>query len=104
MNKVERHEQTMYAKLEAEQQTPVMNLGMTPGQFEVPPPLPVMDEPDVYVVHLDAMETNTRRNYVRDHMRAALIYISEYAGAQKIRTENKYCNEDLLVCLRAVFG
>ena len=94
----------MHAKLEAEQQTPVMNLGITPGQFEVPPPLPVMDEPDVYVVHSDAMETNTRRNYMHDQMRAALIYISEYAETQKMRTENKYHDEDLLVHLRAVFG
>ena len=50
------------------------------------------------------METNTRRNYVRDRMRAALIYISEYAETQRMRTENKYCDVDLLVRLRAVFG
>ena len=94
----------MHAELEAEQQTPVMNLGLTPGQFEVPQPLPVMDEPDVYVVRSDAMETNTRKNYMRDWMRAALIYISEYAETQKMLTENKYRDEDLLVCLRAIFG
>ena len=104
MNKVERHGQTMHAELEVEQQTPVMNLGIIPGQFKVPPSLPVMDELDVYVVHSDAMETNTRRNYVRDRMRAALIYISEYAETQKMWTENKYRDEDLLVRLRAVFG
>ena len=46
----------MQAKLEVEQQTPLMDLGRTPGQFEVPPPLPAMDEPDVYVLHPDAME------------------------------------------------
>ena len=94
----------MHAELEAEQQTPVMNLGRTPGQFEVPPPLPVLDEPDIYVVHLDAMETNTRKNYMRDRMWVALIYISEYAETQKMLTENKYHDEDLLVCLRAIFG
>ena len=104
MNKVERHGQTMHAELEVEQQTPVMNLGIIPGQFKVPPSLPVMDELDVYVVHSDAMETNTRRNNVHDRMRAALIYISEYAETQKMWTENKYRDEDLLVRLRAVFG
>ena len=58
----------MQAELEAKQQIPVMDLGRTPGQFEVLPPLPVMDEPDVYVIHPDAMETNTCKNYMRDHM------------------------------------
>ena len=78
INKMEQHGKTMHAELEAEQQTPVMNLGLTPGQFEVPPPLPVMDEPDIY---------QTFGCY--DRMRAALVYISEYAETQKMLTENK---------------
>ena len=93
----------MHAELEAEQQMAVVNSQTTLTQFKVPPPLPVMDEPDVYVVHLDAMETNTRRNYVRDRMRAALIYISEYTETQKMWSEKKYRDEDLPVHLRAVF-
>ena len=80
-----------------------MNLEITLGWFEVPPPLPVMDEPDIYIVHSDAMETNNRRNYVCDRMQVALIYISEYAETQKMRSEKKYRDEDLLVHLRAVF-
>ena len=64
MNKVEQHGWAMHAELEAEQQRAVVNLQTTPAQFKVPPPLPVMDDPDVYVVHPDAMETNMRRNYV----------------------------------------
>ena len=104
MNKIERLGQIMQAELEAEQQTPVMLLGRTPGQFEVPPPLPMMDEPEVYIIQPDAMNMNMHKNYVRDHMRAALIYISEYAETQKMLSENKYRQEDLLVQLRAVFG
>ena len=104
MDKVEQHGQTMHAELEAEQQTPVMNPGRAPGQFEVPPPLPALDEPDVYVEHSKPMETNTRKNYMCNQMQAALIYISEYAETQKMLTENKYRDEDLLVHLRAVFG
>ena len=68
----------MWAELEAEQQTPLVNIRRSPNQFEVPPPLPAMDEPDVYVLQPDVMQVNTRKNYVRDRMRAALIYISEY--------------------------
>ena len=36
--------QIMQAEFEAEQQTPVMSLQRSQGQFEVTPPLPVMDE------------------------------------------------------------
>ena len=94
----------MEAELEAEQQTPLMDLGRTPGQFEVPPPIPAMDEPEVYVLHPDAMETNTRKNYVHDRMQATLIYISEYAEIWRMMMENRYRNEDLMIHLRAIFG
>ena len=63
-----------------------------------------MDEPAVYVLHPDVMEVNTRKNYVRDRMRAALIYISEYVETKRMMTEGRYNNEELLVRLRAVFG
>ena len=104
MHQVERNGQAMRTELEAEQQTPLIDMRRTPGRFEVPPPLLVMDNPDVYVIHPDVMETNTRKNYVRDRMRAALIYISEYAETQRMLTENRYRNEDLMIRLRAVFG
>ena len=64
----------------------------------------MLDEPDVYIVHSEPMETNTRRNYVHDRMQAALIYISECTETQKMLTENKYQDEDLLVRPRAIFG
>ena len=102
--KVERHGQVMWTELEAEQQTPLVDIRRSPGKFEVPPPLPAMDEPAVYVLHPDVMQVNTRKNYVRDRMRAALVYISEYAETRNMMTEGRYNNEDLLVRLRAVFG
>ena len=102
--KVERHGQVMWAELEAEQQTPLVDIRRSPRHFEVPPPLPAMDEPAVYVLHPDVMQVNTRKNYVRDRMRAALIYVSEYAEMKRMMTEGRYNNEDLLVRLRAVFG
>ena len=94
----------MWAELDAEDQTPLVNNRRSPGRFEVPPPLPVMDEPAMYVLHPDVMQINTRNNYVRDRMRAALIYISEYAEMKHMMTEGRYNNDDLLVRLRAVFG
>ena len=102
--KVECHGQVMWAELEAEQQTPLVDIRRSPRQFEVPPPLPAMDEPAVYVLHPDVMQVNTRKNYVRDRMQAALIYISEYVETKRMMTEGRYNNEELLVRLRAVFG
>ena len=104
IQKVERQGQAVWAELEAEDQTPLVNIRRSPGRFEVPPPLPMMDEPAVYVLHPDVMQINTRKNYVRDRMRAALIYISEYMETKRMMTEGRYNNDDLLVRLRAVFG
>ena len=94
----------MWAELDTEDQTPLVNIRRSPGRFEVLPPLPVMDEPAMYVMHPDVMQINTRKNYVRDRMRAALIYISEYEETKRMMTEGRYNNDDLLVRLRAVFG
>ena len=102
--KVERQGQAVWAELEAEDQTLLVNIRRSLGRFEVPPPLPVMDEPAVYVLHPDVMQINTRKNYVRDRMRAALIYVSEYAETKRMMTEGRHNNDDLLVRLRAVFG
>ena len=104
MPKVERQGQGMWTELEAEEQTPLVNIRRSPRQFEVPPPLPAMDEPAVYILHPDVMQVNTRKNYVRDRMRAALIYISEYVETKRMMTEGRYNNEELLVRLRAVFS
>ena len=100
---MEQKGQAVWAELEAEDQTPLVNI-RTPGRFEVPPPLPVMDKPAMYVLHPDVMHINTKKNYVRDRMRAALIYVSEYAEMKRMMTEGRYNNDDLLVRLRAVFG
>ena len=102
--KVERHGQVIWTELEAEQQTPLVDIRRSLRQFKVPPPLPAMDEPAIYVLHPDVMQVNTRKNYVRDRMRAALIYISEYMETKRMMTEGRYNNEELLVRLRAVFG
>ena len=104
ISKVERQGQAMWSELEAEEQTPLVNIRRSPRQFEVPPLLPAMDEPAVYVLHCDVMKVNTRKNYVRDRMQATLIYISEYAETKRMMAEGRYNNKDLLVRLRAVFG
>ena len=66
--KVERQGQAIWTELEAKDQTPLVNIRRSPGRFEVPPPLPAMDEPAMYVLYHDVMQVNTRKNYVRDRM------------------------------------
>ena len=53
--------------LEQEQQTRVIQLSNEEGRATTPlPSLPMMPEPDVYVLQPDAMTPQMRRNYVRD--------------------------------------
>ena len=59
--KVERHGWAVWAELEAEDQTPLVNIRRSPGRFEVLPPLPIMDDPAMYVLHPDIMQINTRK-------------------------------------------
>ena len=66
--KVEQQGQVVWAELEAEDQNPLVNIRRSPGRFEVPPLLPAMDEPAVYVLHADVMQVNTRKNYVIERM------------------------------------
>ena len=51
----------MWAELETKDQSPLVNIRRSPGRFEVLPPLPVMDEPALYVLHPDVMQINTRK-------------------------------------------
>ena len=81
-----------------------MNIRRSPGRFEVPPLLPAMDAPAVYVLHPDVMQVNTRKNYVRDRMRAGSDIYIRVRGNKGMMMEGRYNNEELLVRLRAVFG
>ena len=58
----------MWAELEAEKQTTLVDIRRSTTQFEVPPMLPAMDESAVYILHPDVMQVNTRKNYMRDRM------------------------------------
>ena len=75
----------------------MVNIRRSPGRFEVPPLLPAMDEPAVYILHPDVMQVNTRKNYVRDRMRATLIYISEYEETKHMMMEGRYNNDDTII-------
>ena len=89
-------------ELENEVQTPVTPLNLQ-GTY-TPPPLPPMDDPEVYIRHQDVMTTSTRRNYTRDRMRAAITYINEYKDTQDQLEKNTSHSEVLGVRLRIIFG
>ena len=67
--------------LEQEQQTSVIQLS-SKGNTVSLPPLPVMPDPEAYVLQQDVMDPRMQRNYTRDRTNAALTYITEYEQAQ----------------------
>ena len=60
--RIKRNGHAMQVELENEKQTSLVDVRRTPSQFERPQPLPAMDDPAVYVLHLDIMQVNTRKN------------------------------------------
>ena len=74
----------MWAELEAEDQTPLVNIRRSLGRFEVPLPLPVMDEPAVYVLHPDVNRPFTVNDVGRP------VFVNHYyAGEAFIPVTNK---------------
>ena len=67
--KVEQQGQAIWEELEAEDQTPLVNIRRSPGRFEVPPPLPAMDEPAVYILHSDVMQVVLLKGACQDGCR-----------------------------------
>ena len=100
--KIERYGRIMKMELENEVQTQVTPLNLQ-GTY-TPPPLPPMDDPDVYIRHQDVMTTSTRRNYTRDCMRAAITYINEYKDMQDQLEKNTSHSQALGVRLKIIFG
>ena len=91
--------------LEQEQQTSILQpSGTRGGTTVVLPPLPLMPDPEAYVQQLDAMTPNMRRNYVRDRMQAALMYITEYETAQQWERNPQYDKQQVLQRLQIIYG
>ena len=102
--KMERYSRVMKMEIENEQQTPVTPLTTRRSQTYAPAPLPLMDDPAIYVIHQDVMTTSTRRNYTRDRMRAAVTYINEYFDTQNTIAQDNTHREALGTRLRIIYG
>ena len=89
--------------LEQEQQTSVIQLS-TKGNTVSLPPLPVMPDPEAYVLQQDVMNPRMWRNYTRDQTNAALTYITEYEQAQQWQQDTKYDKQQVLQRLQIIYG
>ena len=91
--------------LEQEQQTRVIQLSNEGGRATTPlPSLPMMPEPDAYVLQPDAMTPQMRRNYVRDRTQAALTYLKEYETSYRWEQDPQYDAQQVRQRLQIVYG
>ena len=63
-----------------------------------------MGDPEIYIMHPDAMPLLTRKNYVRDRTQSALTYILEYGQMEAMINKGIYEESEAQQRLRAVFG
>ena len=69
-----------------------------------PPPLPRIDNPELYTIHDEPMPLQFRRMYIRDQMRNAHTYIMEYSATLEMIKERRYVSDEHGDRLRIVCG
>ena len=69
-----------------------------------PPPLPRIDNPELYTIHDEPMPLQIRRTYIKDRMGNAHMYIMEYSATLKMIKERRYVVDELWDRLRIVYG
>ena len=69
-----------------------------------PPPLPRIDNPELYMIHDELMPLRIRRTYIRDQMRNAYTYIMEYSSMLEMEKERRYVVDKLWDRLRIIYG
>ena len=60
-----------------------------------PPPLPRIDNPELYMIHDGLMPLRIRRTYIRDRTRNAHTYIMEYSAIIEMEKEKRYVRDEL---------
>ena len=68
------------------------------------PPLPRIDNPELYTIHDEPIPLQIRQTYIRDRMRNAHTYTMEYSSMLKMVKERRYLTDDLWDRLRIVYG
>ena len=69
-----------------------------------PPPLPRIDNPELYTIHDETMPLQIRRTYIRDRTRNANTYIMKYSATLEMVKERRYVVDKLWDRLRIVYG
>ena len=101
---IEHNSAAMKNEMEKEGQTSVIRIHRDSQRGAQLPTIPLMGDPEIYVMYPDAMSSLTRKNYVRDRTQSALTYILEYGQTEAMLGEGIYDEEDLQQRLRAIFG
>ena len=68
------------------------------------PPLPRIDNPELYTIHDEPMPLRIRRMYIRDWTRNAHTYMMEYSATLEMIKERRYVADELWDRLRIVYG
>ena len=68
------------------------------------PPLPRIDNPELYTIHDEPMPLQIRKTYIKDRMRNAHMYIMEYSATLEMIKEKRYVVDELWDRLRIVYG
>ena len=68
------------------------------------PPLPRIDNPELYTIHDEPMPLQIRRNYIIDRTTNTHMYIMEYSATLEIIKERRYMADKLWDRLRIIYG
>ena len=69
-----------------------------------PPPLPRIDNPELYTIHDEPMPLQIKKTYIKDRTRNAHTYIMEYSATLEMIKERRYVVDELWDKLRIVYG
>ena len=69
-----------------------------------PPPLPRINNPELYTIHDELMPLRIRRTYIGVWTRNAHTYIMEYSATLEMIKERRYIADELWDQLRIVYG
>ena len=69
-----------------------------------PPPLPRIDNTELYTIHDELMPLRIRHTYIRDRTRNAHTYIMEVSATLAMIKERRYRMEELWDRLRIIYG
>ena len=68
-----------------------------------PPPLPRIDNAELYTIHDELMPLRIRHMYIRDRTRNTHMYIMQFSATLEMIKERRYGTEELWDRLRIIY-